>query len=353
MSNPAGAAIEDGLAAWARGDLDALEQVLDPQVTLKAVEPGPWDCGNRDEVMALLRLRESQRPADQDRQVRVTRRDDATFVVSGLGGRDGTMTVVTVTDGRVIAMRQVMAEPRDEGADAAVGALRAGDLAALMDVLQARADLVGGRVPGYGGRTLLHVVADWPGFTPRGPEVVRLLIEQGADPNVRGDDDEHGESPLHWAASSDDVDVARALLDGGADMEMSGGSIGTPLDNAVGYGCWHVAELLAQRGARVEKLWHAAALGRLDILEQLLAGRPGKDDISQAFWHACAASQRRAAQRLFDAGADINWTPDYAEGTPLDAARDWSTRQQNVIDWLTEMGARTSRPAPVASQDGG
>lgn len=351
MSDSAGTAIESGLAAWTRGDLDALEEVLHPQVTLKAVEPGPWDCGNRDEVMALLRLRESQRPPDQDRRVRVTRRDDATFLVSGLGGRGESATVVTVADGRVIAMRQVMAEPRDEDADAAVAALRAGDLAALTRVLEARADLVGGRVPGYGGRTLLHVVADWPGYTPRAPEVVRLLIERGANPNVRGDDDDHGESPLHWAASNDDVDVARALLDGGADMELPGGSIGTPLDNAIGYGCWHVADLLAQRGARVEKLWHAAALGRLDILEDLLGDAPEQDLISQAFWHACAAGQRRGAQRLLEAGADINWTPDYAEGTPFDVAGDRSTRQQNVIDWLKELGARSGRPAQSADQD--
>jgi len=89
VSDSVSAAIGIGLAAWTRGDLDALEEVSDPQVTLKAVEPGPWDCGNRDEVMALLRLRESQRSPDQDCQVRVTRRDEATFLVSGLGGREG------------------------------------------------------------------------------------------------------------------------------------------------------------------------------------------------------------------------------------------------------------------------
>jgi hypothetical protein len=48
VSESTSTAIEVGLAAWMRGDLDALEQVLDPQVTLTAVEPGPWDCGNRD-----------------------------------------------------------------------------------------------------------------------------------------------------------------------------------------------------------------------------------------------------------------------------------------------------------------
>ena len=344
MNDSAGAAIERGLAAWTRGDLDALEQVLHPQVTLKAVEPGPWDCQNREQVMALLRQRESRRPADQPREATVTRRDAATFLVSGLAGREGTATLVTVADGRVTALQQVMDEPRDTDADTAVAAVRAGDLPALAHALQARPDLVGERLPGYGGRTLLHVVTDWPGYTPRGPEVVQLLLERGADPNVRGDDDEHGESPLHWAASSDDVDVARALVDGGADVELPDGSIGTPLDNAIGYGCWHVAELLARRGARIEKLWHAAALGRLELVDALLADAPDRDLISQAFWHACAAAQRRAAERLLEAGADLDWTPDYADGTPLDVVTNRSTRQQNVIDWLTTLGAGSSRP---------
>lgn len=254
MNDPAGAAIENGLAAWTRGDLDALEQVLDPQVTLKAVEPGPWDCESREQVMALLRLRESQRPPDKPREMRVTRRDETTFLVSGLGGREGTATMVRVADGRVIALQQVTAERRDADADAAVAALRVGDLAALGRALDARPSLAAERVPGYGGRTLLHVATDWPGYSPRGAQVVRLLIERGADPDVRSDNDDRGESPLHWAASSDDVDVARALLDGGADLELPGGSIGTPLDNAIGHGCWHVAELLAQRGARIEQL---------------------------------------------------------------------------------------------------
>ena len=112
-------------------------------------------------------------------------------------------------------------------------------------------------------------MADWPGYFPNGPQIVPLLIAAGADPNFR-DPEPGSETPLHWAASSDDVDVAAALIDGGADIEVPDGSIGTPLDNAIGYGCWHVARLLVTRGARVDKLWHAGALGMLDRLEELL-----------------------------------------------------------------------------------
>jgi ankyrin repeat protein len=192
----------------------------------------------------------------------------------------------------------------------------------------------------------LHLVAGWPGYFPNGPQIVRLLIDAGADPNAlttsRGAQAGAGsETPLHYAASSDDVDVAEVLIDAGADLETPDGSIGTPLDNAVGYGCWHVARLLVTRGARVDRAWHAAALGMRDRLETILGSDPTAEDVSQAFWHACAAGQRRAAEYLLSRGADLNWEPDYAQGTPLDAASGLGTRQENVISWLRELGARS------------
>ncbi len=242
-------------------------------------------------------------------------------------------------------MRRLSNEQRDIDADAAVRAVRSGNVAELVGILDRAVEVARLPLPGHRGRTLLHVATDWPGYLPHGPEIVRVLLEHGADPNHRDGNGKKGETPLHWAASSDDVDVARALLLGGADAEAPGGSIGTPLDNAIGYACWHVAELLAGAGARIDKLWHAAALGRLDRLEALLAARPDHEDISQAFWHACAAHQRRAAERLLNAGADLAWTPSYADGFPLDAASQRSTRQQNVITWLRERGATSAKSA--------
>jgi hypothetical protein len=68
------------------------------------------------------------------------------------------------------------------------------------------------------------------------------------------------------------------------------GSIGTPIGNAVGYACWHVAHLLGARGAREDKHLLAAALGMTTGLKELLAERPAVEpgELSQAFWHACA-----------------------------------------------------------------
>jgi ankyrin repeat protein len=229
-----------------------------------------------------------------------------------------------------------------------VTAIRTGDTDFVRRLVGDQPELAGARLSGGGGtKTPLHVVADWPGYFPNGPQIVRVLIEAGADPNAgTTGNPQWSETPLHWAASSDDADVAAALIDGGAEIEVPNGSIGTPLDNAIGYACWHVARLLLARGASVEKLWHAAALGMLDRLEELLGRQHSTaDQISQAFWHACAGGQRRAAEYLVAQGADLKWEPDYAKGTPLDAARSLGTRQENVITWLRDLGAASADQA--------
>ena len=229
-------------------------------------------------------------------------------------------------------------------------AVHAGDVEAIQRLLSSHPALATARLgrKDTGTATPLHLVTDWPGYFPNGPQIVRLLIDAGADPNAlttsRGAEatGPGDETPLHYAASSDDADVAEALIDGGADIEVPDGSIGTPLDNAVGYGCWNVARLLVARGARVDKAWQAAALGMLSRLDTILGSDPPADNVSQAFWHACTAGQRRAAEYLLSRGADLNWEPDYAHGTPLDAATGPGTRQENVITWLRGLGARSA-----------
>jgi len=64
-------------------------------------------------------------------------------------------------------------------------------------------------------RTLLHIATDWPGNFPDAAATVATLIEAGADVNSRFVG-RHAETPLHWAASSDDIEVRDALIDAGA-----------------------------------------------------------------------------------------------------------------------------------------
>ena len=225
---------------------------------------------------------------------------------------------------------------------ALVAAIHAGDLPALRQLLADHPGVVNAPLGGrHQTRRPLSAVADWPGYFPNGPEIVRMLVEAGAEPDagVVGD-----ETPLHWAASSDDWHVAAALIDAGADINAPDGSIGTPLANAVGYGCWDVARLLVARGADVDRAWIAAALGLLEQLEQLLGEDPPPSRCPSRSGTRARAAQRRAAEYLLARGADLNWVPDYARGTPLDAATGEGTQRENVIGWLRERGARSAEP---------
>ncbi len=196
-------------------------------------------------------------------------------------------------------------------------------------------------------RTLLHVVTDWPGYFPLGPTVVRMLVDAGADPDQVGASLEPSETALHWAASTDDLEVAVALIDCGADIEAPGASIagGPPLDNAVGYGCWNVARLLVDRGARVDRIWQASALGLRARFDELVGSMPlQKDDLDEAFWQSCHGGQRRMAEHLLVLGADINATPGYSPHSPIEIAANPGTRRDLIVEWLRQRGATENRP---------
>ncbi|HET7356094.1 MAG TPA: hypothetical protein VFJ09_05395 [Nocardioidaceae bacterium] len=46
-----------GLAAWQRGDVSELADLMDPQAELHWWTPGAWDCHGKQEVLALLSAR--------------------------------------------------------------------------------------------------------------------------------------------------------------------------------------------------------------------------------------------------------------------------------------------------------
>ena len=178
----------------------------------------------------------------------------------------------------------------------------------------------GGCGSGTTSRTLLHIATDWPGHFPQAAAAVRLLIDAGADVDARFAGT-HAETPLHWAASSDDVAVLDVLVDRGANIEADGGVIGsgTPIADAVAFGQWNAARRLLARGAATS-LWQAAALGLLDRIEALCAMDPPPAEVTKAFWCACHGDQRAAAEYLLARGADPGWVG-YDHLTPAQAAR--------------------------------
>ncbi|MDX8142051.1 ankyrin repeat domain-containing protein [Lentzea sp. BCCO 10_0061] len=227
----------------------------------------------------------------------------------------------------------------DPLAHAVVLAVRGGDLATLRQLLADHAGLATARIVDDGGnaRTLLHVLTDWPARCPHGAETLALLVSAGADVNARFQG-AHNETPLHWAASADDVVVLDALLDAGADIDADGAVIGggTPLADARAFAQWNAAHRLVERGATVT-LTDAATLGLSDRLERLLAGAAG-EDVNAAFWGACHGGQRECAERLLAAGADVDWLPPWERLTPLDAAV--RNGFEDVAAWLRSRGGR-------------
>jgi ankyrin repeat protein len=208
-----------------------------------------------------------------------------------------------------------------------VTAIRGGDIEALQKLLGGEPDLATARVLDDRGvsRTLLHVAADWPGHFPNGSETVAVLASAGADVNARvGHAGPSGspETPLHWAASSDDVGVLDALLDAGADIEAPGAVFtgGAPMSDAVVFGQWSAARRLLERGATTT-IWQAAALGLLERVRDLCANEPvpAEREITNALWHACRSGQRATAEYLLERGADLHWIGHDGK-TPYDAA---------------------------------
>jgi ankyrin repeat protein len=125
----------------------------------------------------------------------------------------------------------------------------------------------------HGGWTALHTAAR------RGQlEIVRLLLEHGADPNAR----EAGDNtyPLHWAAAARQVEIVRALLDAGGDVHGFGDVheldvIGwaTYFHPEDGEASSDVVPLLLDRGAR-HQIFSAMSVGDPDLVRALVEEQP-------------------------------------------------------------------------------
>ncbi|KAI3326814.1 ankyrin [Xylariaceae sp. AK1471] len=230
-------------------------------------------------------------------------------------------------------------DPNAPEAKALKAAICAGDIETLRAILKANphfARIRIGQLPS-GIRTPLHILADYPGHLPHRIQTARLLIEYGADVNAPFEGPLHSETPLHWAASCNDVVLITTLLDAGADIEAPGGVIGggTPLADARAFLQIDAAHELIRHGASV-RLQDAATLGLLDRVRSFYdSDEPSREETNAAFWNACHGGQLATARFLYEKGADVNAMPSWEELTPLEAAQ--RSEAGDVVDWLEKI----------------
>lgn len=143
----------------------------------------------------------------------------------------------------VLGMVALLALPRSGLGQELLAAAREGAVTRVEALLDERPDLV--HEVDEARRTGLHLAAG------RGHrDVVRVLLERGADPNAQ---DYRDETPLHRAALADRLEVAELLLDQGADPDLAGPQRRTALlFVARETGNVEMAALLLRAGADIE-----------------------------------------------------------------------------------------------------
>ena len=138
-------------------------------------------------------------------------------------------------------------------------------------------------------------------------EVARLLIEHGADVDKRYD---HFTTPLYLAAGKGHTEIVRLLIGKGADVHVRSETGGSPLLRAAGQGHAEIVRLLIESGANIDvdnifghnALILATGNGHSDVVGLLLEKGiriDGKtDDGKTAF--------KVASEKEFKAGNDGN-----------------------------------------------
>lgn len=138
----------------------------------------------------------------------------------------------------------------------------------------------------------------------RAGDLTRVLTRAGLP--VEAEPGKGAEPPLVTAASMGEPDMVRALIDAGADLEARGfaapGSA-TALAHAVHYGIVEAVDLLVAAGAVIHDVVEAAGVG--DISEFRKATVP-PGDLILALRAASVCERLRVIDELIDLGVDVN-----------------------------------------------
>jgi len=146
-------------------------------------------------------------------------------------------------------------------------------------------------------------------------DVARMLVERGADVSVQA---EYGRTALHLALFGGHVDVARMLVERGADVSVQAEDGWTALHLALSGGHVDVARMLVERGADVSvqakygrtALHLASSGGHVDVARMLVergADVSVQDEYGWTALHlASIGGHVDVARMLVERGADVS-----------------------------------------------
>lgn len=164
-------------------------------------------------------------------------------------------------------------------------------------------------------------------------ELIELGTRLRETPHLVNAGDAYGQTPLNLAVSGarpGSEDVVKLLLELGADPNATNTFGGTPYSVAVDRGNTNAAALLLKNGARENAISLSAPLRRAAQMDKfaeaaaLVKRSPemvkSHDDLRRTPLHfACAQAGLPLVELLLDTGADVNVT-DFADNTPLHGA---------------------------------
>jgi ankyrin repeat protein len=153
------------------------------------------------------------------------------------------------------------------------------------------------------------------------PEIVRFLLDHGADPNLPG------QPVLHVAASRGNIQIVKLLLDAGANPNALDEHSTAPLDRATFGGQEEIVRLLLTKGAKVDEDHWPNDRSLLD--------------------EVCAKGPARMISLLVEFGADPIHLDRFGE-TPLDLAL--ASKNEDAVGVLMKL-ARQRKPLELAAEN--
>lgn len=213
----------------------------------------------------------------------------------------------------------------------------------------------------------------------RDTQTVRRIVS--SNPGLVHATDRWGSSPLNTAIEGFHAEIAKILIDAGADLEHEGGRLGMPLHFASYFGDVEIVTMLLEAGAQVNgqprkvrtnfdgtPLHNATSGGKLHVAKLLLehgadVNAENRHDPGWTPLHAAVeahffAPDRLATVRLLlEHGARLD-VQDSWERTPLEAARfraehvtepeEDAEQRQAIVDliatWMEKRGEERRRP---------